>query len=163
MRFLIDGHNLIGHSPGLRLDDPHDEQKLLERLHVFAQRRRHQIAVVFDPGLYYVPQQASPYTDVQVVWCRPGKSADEEILRRLAKATHPRDITVVTSDASLAGRARRTGANVISAEQFVQMMQAPALGQPAGEEEKPAPSLTPEEIEEWQALFARRRRPRRTP
>ncbi len=162
MRFLIDGHNLIGRFPGLRLDDPQDEQKLLEHLHVFAQRKRHQIAVVFDPGLYYVPPQASPYADVQAIWCRPGKSADEEILRRLAKASHPRDITVVTSDASLAGRARRIGANVVPAEQFVRMMQTPAPGSPAGnEEEKPEPFLTPEEIEEWRALFARRRPPRK--
>lgn len=160
MRFLIDGHNLIGHYPGMRLDDPDDEQKLLERLHVFAQRRRHQIAVVFDPGLYYVPRQVSPYADVQVIWCRPGNSADEEIVRRLSKASRPRDITVVTSDASLAQKARRTGANVVSAEQFVRMMQGPAPGQPAGEEEKPEPSLTPEELEEWRALFARRRRPK---
>lgn len=163
MRFLIDGHNLIGHFPGLRLDDPQDEQKLLERLHVFAQRKRHQIAVVFDPGLYYVSPQASPYADVQAIWCRPGKSADEEILRRLAKAARPREITVVTSDVSLAGQARRMGANVVSAEQFVQMMQAPAPAQPANEEEKPEPSLTSEEIEEWRALFARRRRPSRKP
>lgn len=158
MRFLVDGHNLIGHLPDLRLEDPEDEGKLLERLHVFAQRTRHHVAVVFDPGLYYVPRQASPYKDVLAIWCAPGKSADDEIIRRLAKASRPRDITVVTSDASLAQRARRMGANVISAEQFARMMQAPAPRQPAGEEEKPTPSLTPEEIEEWRALFARRRR-----
>ena len=32
MLYLIDGHNLIGQMPGLSLDDPHDEAKLVERL-----------------------------------------------------------------------------------------------------------------------------------
>lgn len=160
MRFLVDGHNLIGHLPGLRLEDPEDEWKLLERLHVFAQRTRHRIAVVFDPGLYYVPRQASPYKDVLTIWCAPGKSADDEIIRRLERSARPREITLVTSDITLAQRARRMGAKVISAEQFARMMQAPAPPSPsAEEEEKPEPSLSPEEIEEWRTLFARRRRP----
>ena len=31
-RLVIDGHNLIPKIPGLRLDDPDDEMKLIEKL-----------------------------------------------------------------------------------------------------------------------------------
>ena len=51
MPILIDGHNLIGRLPDLRLDDPDDEAKLVLRLRAYAARTRKRITVVFDQGL----------------------------------------------------------------------------------------------------------------
>ena len=48
MQWLIDGHNLIGQMPNLRLDDPDDEAKLLQYLRNFRARTGHRITVVFD-------------------------------------------------------------------------------------------------------------------
>ena len=53
MPLLIDGHNLIGRGqlPGLRLDDPDDEAKLVTRLRAYCARARKRATVVFDRGL----------------------------------------------------------------------------------------------------------------
>ena len=38
MPFLIDGHNLIGRMPGISLDDPDDEARLVAQLRAFCAR-----------------------------------------------------------------------------------------------------------------------------
>ncbi len=48
MPLLIDGHNLIGHSPDLSLSDPNDEAKLIARLRRYVARTDRQVTVVFD-------------------------------------------------------------------------------------------------------------------
>jgi hypothetical protein len=45
MPYLIDGHNLIGRFPGISLEDPEDERKLLEVLEIFARFSRHKVVV----------------------------------------------------------------------------------------------------------------------
>ncbi len=47
MPLLIDGHNLIGRLPDLRLDDPDDEAKLVARLRTYCARTRKRITAVF--------------------------------------------------------------------------------------------------------------------
>ena len=49
-KLLIDGHNLIGQTPGLSLADPNDEQKLVVMLRKYAARKSARIVVVFDSG-----------------------------------------------------------------------------------------------------------------
>ena len=49
-KLLIDGHNLIGQTPGLSLADPNDEQKLVVMLRQYAARKNARIVVVFDSG-----------------------------------------------------------------------------------------------------------------
>jgi hypothetical protein len=48
MPYLIDGHNLIPHIGGLRLESPDDEQHLIRLLQAFASTRRQKIEVYFD-------------------------------------------------------------------------------------------------------------------
>lgn len=43
MHWLIDGHNLIGKMPTLHLDDPHDEEKLVQILQQYRARTGHKI------------------------------------------------------------------------------------------------------------------------
>ncbi|MBL8045607.1 MAG: hypothetical protein JNL09_03645, partial [Anaerolineales bacterium] len=50
MPFLIDGHNLIGKMPGLRLDDPDDERQLVQFLRAYLARVKKSGTVVFDRG-----------------------------------------------------------------------------------------------------------------
>ena len=49
-KLLIDGHNLIGQTPGLSLADPNDEQKLIVMLRRYAARKQARIVVIFDSG-----------------------------------------------------------------------------------------------------------------
>ena len=156
MRYLIDGHNLIGKLPDVSLSDPDDEQKLIERLHVYAQRIRRPVAVVFDPGSSYVPPQRSPYGDVKVSFAKRGRSADQMIVNRVRRARNPREITVVTSDRALAGRVSAEGATVMRAEEFVRLMQPAEPTREEQEMEAEARAhvhVSSDEVEEWLRVF----------
>ena len=161
MSFLIDGHNLIGAMPDLSLSDPDDEQALVLRLHVFAQRTRESLAVVFDPGELPATPARPQYGDVKVAYARRGGSADDLIVRRLRAARRPAEITVVTSDLELSRRARAAGARVMPAGEFLRLM-APANDGPTAaeqeDEERANLHLGPQQVEEWMEVFRKRRR-----
>jgi uncharacterized protein len=159
VHYLVDGHNLIGKLPDLSLSDPDDEQKLIERLHIYAQRTRRPIAVVFDPGSGYAPPRRSPYADVKVSYARAGRSADQLIVNRVRKARAPREITVVTSDRALAGRVAAEGAGVMSSEEFVRLMQPAELTREAEEMEAEARAhvqVSADEVAEWLRIFGKK-------
>jgi uncharacterized protein len=150
MPFLIDGHNLIGHMPGLRLDDPDDEQKLIELLRAYLARARKTGTVFFDQGL---PGGAGKWStsSLEVKFIPRPKIADEAIADRLRKAHNPRGLTVVTSDAEVARVAKHVGALVRDAAAFARDV----LTVPRAPEQKQT-GLSPAEVEEWEALFAKR-------
>lgn len=160
MHYLIDGHNLIGRVPGLRLDDPDDEAKLIEQLHVYAQRIRKKMTVIFDPALYQALPTSSPFADVKAVWAKRGSSADDVIVQRVQKARRPREIVVVTGDQALAGRVRAAGAQVLAPEAFLARMNPPHESEEAIPDagEMPDLHLSADEVEMWMELFRERRR-----
>jgi predicted RNA-binding protein with PIN domain len=148
---LIDGHNLLGRSPGLSLsDEAQGREALLRRLGAAKGSGREEVAVVFDgnrPGA----AQEDRFGGLRIVYSPAGRTADEEILRRLGKG-NPRDATVVTSDRSLAAQARAMGARAESCEAF--LTRIGPRSRPDEPESKPQPS--PAEVETWLALFRER-------
>ena len=82
MPILIDGHNLIGHLPGISLADVDDEDALVRLLIAFRARTGKAIAVVFDPGVSSTLGQSRKIGGVQVISASYGSSADAIILRR---------------------------------------------------------------------------------
>jgi len=161
MSYLIDGHNLIGKLPDLSLSDPDDEQKLIERLHIYAQRIRRPLAVVFDPGSGYVPPHRPRHGDVKVTYAQRGRTADQVIANRVRNARNAREITVVTSDRELAGRVRVEGAAVMGSEEFVRLLR-PA--EPTREEEEMEAearanvNVSSDEVNEWLRIFGDEKR-----
>ncbi len=150
MPFLIDGHNLIGQTPGLRLDDPDDEQKLIELVRAYLARAGKTGTVVFDRGL---PGGASKWSNslLEVKFVPRPKTADEAIGDRLRKAHNPRGLIVVTSDAEVARVAQHVGAQVRDSAAFArELMAVPAS--PAKKET----GLSAAEVEEWEQLFKRK-------
>jgi uncharacterized protein len=166
--YLVDGHNLIGRIPDLSLADPDDEQKLVGRLHVLAQRTRQAITVVFDPGLGYVPPQAGAYRDVKVIFAPAGSTADDLIVRKVRQARDKRQLTVITSDRDLATIVRREGCQVMRSEDFASLLGPPPREVSSEQEEarrRADTHLSEEEVNLWMAEFAkvsekRRRKPR---
>ena len=147
MPFLVDGHNLIGQMPGLRLDDPDDEQKLIELLRAYLVRTGKTGTVVFDRGL---PGGAGKWSNrlLEVKFIPQPKTADEAIADRLHKAHNPRGLIVVTSDAEVARVAQHVGAQVRDSATFArEVLAVPAL--PAKKEA----GLKASEVEEWEQLF----------
>jgi uncharacterized protein len=147
MPFLIDGHNLIGQMPGLRLDDPDDEQQLIERLRAYLARSRKTGTVVFDRGL---PGGAGKWSTsaLEVKFAPHPQTADDIIAARLRSAQNPGGLIVITSDAELARLAQHAGARVKSSAAFArEVLAAPAAPQPK------ETGLSAAEVEAWEKLF----------
>lgn len=147
MSYLIDGHNLIGQIPGLSLDDPHDEAKLVERLKSFAARTGKRVTVIFDSGLPGGLSRDLSSHSVRVIFAHGGTTADAIILERIRETKDPGSWTVVSADHALIDAARRRRMKLLSPAEFANLLTAP----PATKERDP--HLTPDEVNEWLRLF----------
>jgi uncharacterized protein len=148
MPYLIDGHNLIGRFPGISLADPEDERKLLEVLAVYARFSRRKAVIFFDRGIPGAGPALRAGRMVTAHFVPPPRNADDAILDYLRALRDPRSWTVVSSDSEVRERARRTGAKVVSAEEFARDVVAAVRTR-----EKEKPSEAPKDIEEWLRLF----------
>jgi len=144
LHLIIDGYNLIRHSPWLSLLDARDleagREALLQSLADYRQRRlQHKITVVFDGwqggGLR---ESRDVYQGVGIVYSRRGERADEVIKRLLAR--EGRRAVMVSSDRELQDFAESKGATWVAAGQFESQYLTQAETGSAGEEEDaPAP------------------------
>jgi predicted RNA-binding protein with PIN domain len=148
MPFLIDGHNLIGRLPDVRLDDPDDEAKLAARLRTYSARTGRRITVVFDRGLPGGRSWELSGGGVEVVFAASGHTADGILRERIRRARDPRGLTVVTSDREVIAAAQARGARVMRSERF-----AAQLGGPQTASTEQDVHLSAEEVEEWLKVF----------
>jgi predicted RNA-binding protein with PIN domain len=156
MPVLIDGHNLIGRLPDLRLDDPDDEVKLVARLRTYHARTGKRVTVVFDHGLPGGRSRELSGGGVEVVFASAGRTADGILRERIRRARAPRGLMVVTSDRQVVVAAQAKGARVARAEDFVAQLGPPR----SGEDESPGRTktdahLSPQEVEDWLAVFTK--------
>jgi predicted RNA-binding protein with PIN domain len=154
MPLLIDGHNLIGQLPDLRLDDPEDEAKLVARLRAYCARTGKRVTVVFDRGLPGGRSGGLSGGGVEVVFASAGHAADGILRERIRQARDPRGLTVVTSDRQIIAAARARGAQVTRSEEFAPHLRAPrtADGDGEGGGGKDV-HLSAEDVEEWLDIF----------
>lgn len=151
---LIDGHNLIGRMPDLRLDDPDDEARLAARLRTYCARTRRRATVVFDHGLPGGRSRALSGGGLEVVFAPIGRSADSVLCERIRQARDPRELIVVTSDQAIAAVARTRGARVLRSEEFAARLNT---RRETADREKPHPS--PDETKAWLCEFEARSKP----
>lgn len=152
MKYLIDGHNLIGRLPDLSLADPHDEARLIRLLARWRWRHNNPpVTVVFDPGDFAVHgERRRKQSGITVRYAPYTSDADAVLMRLIERSRQPAQLTVVSSDREIRSAARRQGARTISAGAFAGELTAP----PAPEEEPmEEPPLSPEEVEAWLRLF----------
>ncbi len=149
MPVLIDGHNLIGRLPGVRLDDPDDEAKLVSRLQAYAARTGKRVTVVFDRGM---PggHSALSSSRVEVVFAPTGQNADGILRERIARSRNPRGLIVVTSDHEVIKAAEKHGARVVRSGDFVARLQNTRIRKRGV---KQRGGLSEEEVEAWMELF----------
>lgn len=150
MPYLIDGHNLIGQLPDIRLDDPDDEAKLIVKLRSFCARTSKTCHVVFDRGLPGGKSRMSNNV-VQVAFAPHPGEADEVMLARIRKVKDVKGWFVVSSDERVLRAAQQRGMKVVRSAEFAQQMnyQPPRIPK----EESPHLFLTKKEVDEWMALF----------
>lgn len=155
MPLLIDGHNLIGQSRDLKLSDPNDEAKLIQRLQRYAAKADKKILVIFDPN----PHDDSPqlWADTQshgritARWAARGQSADNVIRSLVGEEKDRRGLLVITSDGAVASFVRACGVRVQSSSEFYKEMQN-ALGEKYDPDAKPQKSSA-SDIDEWLQVF----------
>jgi predicted RNA-binding protein with PIN domain len=153
MPLLIDGHNLIGQTPGISLADADDEAQLVMLLRRYATRKRgRQVVVIFDGGVYGHPHDLNGY-GVTCHFAKSPRDADIQLIKRLNALTRPADWTLITSDHVVADAARQRGVRVISSQQFAAQLLAPDTPTQASDDEKPEQHLSEQEIEEWLNIF----------
>ncbi len=149
MPILIDGHNLIGRLPALSLEDPDDEEKLVRLLQSYQARTGKAMTVVFDAGEPSARRRTRSAGKIKVVFAPHGSSADQVIVRRVKKTSHPPDWLVITSDGELAARLESLGARVKSADEFARELDSPGEEPLAWKEAVPPP----EEVNWWLKVF----------
>ncbi len=112
-------------------DRPAAMARLVGELADHAEATGEHVAVIFDG-----PEAALPDTDgrVEVAFAsRRGRdAADDDIAARAASDPDPASLTVVTSDAALARRAREAGAGVEGAGRFRNRVRHRGQGEPVG-------------------------------
>lgn len=150
MPVMIDGHNLIGRLPDIRLSDPDDEAQLVARLQAYAGRTRKRVTVVFDRGLPGGRSQALSGGRVDVVFAPTGRNADRVLIERIRRSRNPRGLTVVTSDLEVIAAAEEQGARVIHSETFVPELETVPASASGGKAEG---HLSPGEVQAWLEVF----------
>ena len=151
MPYLIDGHNLIPHLPGLSLSLVDDEMRLVDWLQIFCQKKRRDVEVFFDqapPGFL----SKRKYGRVTAHFVRQGSTADAAIKARLLKlGKSARNYSVVSSDFKVQDSARVAHAEVISSEGFARELVNLSMEAPAAQQ--PDASLSSDELAYWENLF----------
>jgi predicted RNA-binding protein with PIN domain len=158
MFWLIDGHNLIGQMPDLRLSDPNDEEKLLEYLRRYRARTGHRLTVIFDPGQTYQPATTKKRGGITIQYAPHGQTADRLIMRRLRNIKNPQGTMVVSSDQAVQQAARQAKVRVVAAREFgQQLLQLSSGGESSTDEDSQADvRLSADEVNEWLAIFDQR-------
>lgn len=153
MSYLIDGHNLIPHIPGMHLSDLDDEQKLIDLLQQFARVKRRRVEVFFDQAPAGQSGTRS-FGAVKAHFVRQGTTADAAILARLRTLgkTAP-NWKVVSSDHAVQNGAHQSGAEVISSSAFSSLLQAALTT--AKDTPQPEKPMTEDELDQWLVLFDR--------
>jgi predicted RNA-binding protein with PIN domain len=147
---LIDGHNLIGRLPDIRLEDPDDEAKLVIRLRTYCARTGKRATVVFDRGLPGGRSLGLSGGGVEVVFASMGHTADGILRERVRRARDPRSLTVVTSDQAVIEAARARGARVMRSEEFAACLSVSHTKDGSDREDA---HLSADEVEEWLRVF----------
>jgi predicted RNA-binding protein with PIN domain len=116
-RWLIDGMNVIGSRPtGWWRDRPGAMRALSEELGEFARATGDVLTVIFDGRPFELEAPAG--VSVEFATRRGPNAADDDIAALVERDPEPGELTVVTSDRTLAGRVRDAGGTVVGAADF---------------------------------------------
>ncbi|HTP07801.1 MAG TPA: NYN domain-containing protein [Anaerolineae bacterium] len=155
-KLLIDGHNLIGQTPGLSLADPNDEQKLVVMLRQYAARKNARIVVVFDSGNPGGKSKELSGGHVTAIFAGSHTIADRVLMERIRELKQPGDWVVVSSDREVQQAAQQRKMNVWSSTEFAKKLGAAPQRAIEPPEAKDS-GLTKAEVDEWLQVFKRRK------
>jgi predicted RNA-binding protein with PIN domain len=153
MPYLIDGHNLIPHIPGLHLSDLDDENKLIQILSKFASQNRSAIEVFFDQA----PAAGSGtkvFGLVKAHYIRSGSTADQAIKNRLSKlGNSAKNWTVVSSDREVLSEAKSYQSQIRKSSDFAKVLTGGTRRGTSVDDKLEQPEISEDEVEFWLNQF----------
>lgn len=156
MPYIIDGHNLIPHIPGLSLADLDDENGLLSILQKFANQRRSRIEVFFDQASV-VQSGKRNFGQVAATFIPAGTTADQAIMKQLKSlGKAAKNWTVVSSDREVLAEARSYHCQTLNSPDFAGLLRSsvPSLPAPGGKTD--SPEVSPDETSYWLDQFSKK-------
>jgi len=130
-QYIIDGNNLVGKLPSLKILQKKDKQGSREKLAFvidnYFNQKNAKVFLHFDGH----PKEPIRINNASIIYSA-NLSADEKIKNQIGRSTNPRNIIVVTSDNNLTEYARVCSSTVIKCEEFVKNI----LHQKDNDEEK---------------------------
>ena len=116
-QYIIDGNNLIGKLPTLKILQKKDKQGSREKLAFmidnYFSAKNVKVFLHFDGH----PKEPIRINNANIVYSK-NLSADEKIKNQVGNSKNPRNIIVITSDNNLAEYARVCSSAVIKCEEF---------------------------------------------
>jgi predicted RNA-binding protein with PIN domain len=123
-RWIVDGMNVIGSRPdGWWRDRTAAMERLTTGLDALARETGEHVTLVFDGRPRPIPAER---VDVRFATRRGANAADDDIAALVSADADPPSLSVVTSDADLASRARAAGARLVGAAEFRRRLDAVA-------------------------------------
>lgn len=154
MPYLIDGHNLVPHIPGINLSDLDDEIALIQILQKFANKSRSKVEVYFDHA-QSTQARTQNHGLVKAVFVRQTSTADDAIKARLSQlGKGAKNWTVVSSDREILVEARSHQSSILTAPKFAGILnQLSEVTQEGDKNENPDQSNL--EVDYWLDQFSR--------
>lgn len=147
--YFIDGNNVIGKMTELQRLQASNKQRTREILagmvDSYFRSKKHIVVTIFFDGH---PREGVNVSHIQIKYSE-NKTADDLIKQSIDHSKNPKLITVVSSDNSVAGYARKSSCTVLLAEDFVKQLNTDKL---EDEEEKRISSMQ-NDVEEFERLF----------
>ncbi|MGA8163726.1 MAG: NYN domain-containing protein [Waddliaceae bacterium] len=119
MHYLIDGYNLLFRMAGARDDLRSQREQLIAELTEKIEFLKLNVSLVFDSHSQEGDRSRSHFHSLEICFTAEGETADAYILSKLKSAKNPSQETVVTSDKTLAWKARRHLARTEAPEVFL--------------------------------------------
>lgn len=153
MPYLVDGHNLIPHIPGITLKDLDDERALIALLDRFARMDRSRIEIYFDKA---PPSRAriEKIGRITAHFVRQGITADQAIISRLKNmGKEAKNWTVVTADREILVEARSRHSKTMPSAAFASLVLKGRGPSSAGFDKGEEPDISGEEVDYWLDQF----------
>lgn len=120
-QLLVDGYNVTKSARGFPdLDLASQRERLVEQLEKLALRKNVPTTVVFDGSDVAPGRSRLGRTRVRIEYSRPGETADDHLIAKLASAP-PEPVVLVTGDRELQERAAAEGATIAVAAQLLEL------------------------------------------
>lgn len=114
---IIDGHNLIGASPNIKLSDRNAKEKLLDVLNQYQLKTNHKIIVVFD-GVGYGGYEITSFENIVINYPSSGQTADDIIINYINQYSTDESVKIISSDKKIIKSAKNNRLTSIDSDNY---------------------------------------------